>query len=168
MVLKCRHAEKPPGSYYDNRCMHGTTHTQDLRRYVERSVGLSALSLRIIAVMKRLPEAVLSDFLNDSRFRLALDDHVPGQGRAVWIACPKPGNGSRCVILKAHLADCPREFAHYVIAHELAHAHLRNGGWGDLEDPERAADALAARWGFKRPPRTIAKTAVDAFDETVP
>ena len=148
--------------------MHGNTHIQNLRRYVERSVGPGALAPRIVAVMERLPGAVLADFLNDPRFRLALDDHVPGQGRTVWIACPKPENGSRCVVLKGLLADCPEEFAQYVIAHELAHAHLRNGGWGDLEDPEQAADALAARWGFERPPRSMAKTAVAAIDDRVP
>ena len=35
-----------------------------------------------------------------------------------------------------------------LIAHELAHAHLRNGGYGAITDPEHAADALAAEWGF--------------------
>jgi hypothetical protein len=38
-----------------------------------------------------------------------------------------------------------------VIAHELAHAHLRNGGRHPEEDPEHAADSLAADWGFPRP-----------------
>ncbi len=148
--------------------MSGTSHNQDLRRYVERSVGRGALAPRIVAVMERLPEAVLADFFNDPRFRLALDDHVPGRGRTVWMASPRPGNGSRCVILKPLLADCPENFAYYVIAHELAHAHLRNGGWGAIKDPERAADALATRWGFSRPARTIAKTAVPASDAKEP
>ena len=68
------------------------------------------------------------------------------------MACPRPGsNGSRSVILKPRLAECEENFAHYVIAHELAHAYLRNGGWGNIEDPELAADALAAMWGFGRP-----------------
>ena len=127
-----------------------------IREYVERSVGSGALALRILAVMERLADAVVFDFLNDPLFRIALDDFVPGRGRIVWMACPKAGNGSRCVILKSRLADCPEDFAHYVIAHELAHAHLKNGGWEDIEDPEQAADALASRWGFKRPSRTNA------------
>jgi hypothetical protein len=38
-----------------------------------------------------------------------------------------------------------------VIAHELAHAHLRNQGRFPGDDPEHAADALAAGWGFPRP-----------------
>ena len=40
---------------------------------------------------------------------------------------------------------------YYVIAHEFAHAYLRNGGWGEILDREEAADALAAHWGFPRP-----------------
>jgi hypothetical protein len=128
---------------------------QSLRQYVERSVGSGALAIRVVSMMERLPEAVLFDFLNDPCFRLAVDDYVPGRGRSVWMACPLPGNGSRCVILKPLLADCPEEFAYYVIAHELAHAHLRNGGWGDLDDPEIAADALATQWGFSRPPNPM-------------
>jgi hypothetical protein len=140
-----------------DRDMIGTTPNQDLRQYVDRSVGPGALSMRVVAMMERLPEAVLFDFLKDPCFRLAVDDYVPGRGRSVWMACPMPGNGSRCVILKPLLADCPEDFAHYVIAHELAHAYLRNGGWGVLDDPEIAADALATHWGFSRPPSPMAK-----------
>src|SRR5687767_14566396 len=132
--------------------MSGTVHSQDLRRYVEQFIGLQVLAHRVVAVMERLPEAVLADFFNDPRFRLALDDFVPGGARTVWMAAPSVANGSRCVILKPLLAECPQDFAHYIIAHELAHAHLRNLGWGELRDPELAADALASHWGFTRPP----------------
>ena len=70
----------------------------------------------------------------------------------MWLTCPGTGgNGSRCVVLKRRLADCPEAFAHYVIAHELAHAYLRNGGWEEIDDPEAAADAVAASWGFPKP-----------------
>ena len=65
-------------------------------------------------------------------------------GGVVW-------KGSRSVVLKKRLCDCDENFAHYVIAHELAHAHLWNGPWGEITDPEHAADALAASWGFPRP-----------------
>jgi hypothetical protein len=131
--------------------MSCNTGKQDLQDYVERSLGAGALAARVLAVMERLPEAVFTGFLSDPLFRLALDDLVPRQGRTVWIACPTRGDGSRCVILKPRLADCDEDFAYYVIAHELAHAHLRNGGWGEIEDPELAADALATCWGFSRP-----------------
>jgi hypothetical protein len=68
------------------------------------------------------------------------------------MATPGPiGSGSRCVVLKPRLADCSEAFACYVIAHEFAHAFLRNGGWDAITDPEEAADALAASWGFERP-----------------
>ena len=132
--------------------MAGTKRNEEVQRYIEASVGAGPLADRVATVMSRLPEAVVADFLEDPRFRLSLDDLVEGRGRTVWMACPEPGgNGSRCVILKPRLATGPVDFAHYIIAHELAHAHLRNGGWGEIEDPEQAADALAAQWGFGRP-----------------
>ena len=130
--------------------------TTELRRifaaYLEPFAELAPLDERVLAVLRALPTAVQRDLLEDSRFRIALDDFVPNEGRTVWLACPAPGgNGSRCVVLKPRLADCPETFAHYVIAHELAHAYLRHGGWGDVADPEAAADALAASWGFPKP-----------------
>ena len=124
-----------------------------LRRYIEPFAEHEALAERVVTVLRALPDRVLRDFQDDPRFRLALDDCAPKKGRTVWLACPGPGgNGSRCVVLKRRLASCVEAFAHYVIAHELAHAHLRNGGWGEIEDAEAAADALAASWGFVRPP----------------
>lgn len=131
---------------------HANNSTQRLRQYVGRSIGLPTLARRVVSVLQGLPKRVLDDFLEDSRFRLAMDDFAPETGRRVWIASPGAGkNGSRCVVLKARLGDCPEDFAHYVIAHELAHAYLRNGGWESITDPERAADSLAGTWGFSRP-----------------
>lgn len=124
----------------------------DFAEFLEPFAALPSLQERLLAVLIALPSEVRTDFLSDSRFRIALDDFVPSEGRNVWLACPAPGgNGSRCVVLKPRLADCGREFALYVIAHELAHSYLRNGGWGDLADPEKSADALAASWGFDKP-----------------
>ncbi len=111
-----------------------------------------ALRQRVIAVLERLPELVQRDFHDDPRFRIALEKFVPGEGWSLWMASPGPvGSGSRCVVLRPKLADCPEAFAHYVIAHEFAHAHLHNGGWGEITDIEEAADALAASWGFLQP-----------------
>ena len=119
--------------------------------YLEPFSG--SLRQRVLKVLKALPSAVQDDFLSDHRFRLALDDVVPGTGRTVRFACPGPvGQGSRSVVLKPRLAKCSEAFACYVIAHEFAHAYLRNGGWGEITDVEMAADALAASWGFDRPP----------------
>lgn len=110
------------------------------------------MRLRVQSVLNSLPEAVQRDFLDDPRFRVTMENFVPGQGWTVWMASPGPvGNGSRCVVLRPRLADRSEAFACYVIAHEFAHAYLRNGSWGDIADPEDAADALAASWGFARP-----------------
>ena len=112
------------------------------------------LRSHILTVLSALPELVQRDFLDDPRFRVAIDTVVPGQGRTFWLPAPGPeGSSSRCVVLKPSLSRRPREFALYVIAHEFAHAYLRNGGWGEITDREEAADALAASWGFGRPHR---------------
>jgi hypothetical protein len=114
--------------------------------------GSERLRQRILLVLEALPEPVQRDFIDDPRFRVTLDTIVPGQGRTLLLAAPGPaGSSSRCVVLKPRLANCTEEFAHYVIAHEFAHAYLRNGGWGEITDVEEAADALAAAWGFERP-----------------
>ncbi|GAB5517360.1 MAG: hypothetical protein Rhob2KO_50850 [Rhodopirellula baltica] len=110
------------------------------------------LQERVLAVLRQLPEDVQADFLNDDRFRVEIDNYVPGVGWSFLMPAPGvDGNGSRCVILRSKLADATEGFAQYVIAHEFAHAFLRNGGWGEITDIEEAADALAASWGFTRP-----------------
>lgn len=109
------------------------------------------LQRRILHVLEALPKDVQADFLEDSRFRVDVDNFQPGRGWSFMMPAPGVGNqGSRCVILRTKLADASESFAHYVIAHEFAHAFLRNGGWGEITDIEEAADALAASWGFER------------------
>ena len=63
--------------------MTNTRTTGALHIYVERSVGKDPLVPRIVAVLKRLPRAVLEDRLEDSRFGLHMDDFVPGERRTV-------------------------------------------------------------------------------------
>jgi hypothetical protein len=110
------------------------------------------LQARIAAVLQALPESVQQDFIDDLSFRITLEDFTPGKGWRLFMACPTAcGQVSRCVVLRCKLNEMQREFIDYVIAHEFAHAFLRNGGWGEIRDIEHAADALAASWGFERP-----------------
>ncbi len=130
----------------------GTASIDSLLSHVEQFVNQEPIKTRLATVLGAMPQHVTRDLLEDPRFRIALDDFVPGRGRTVWLSCPAPGGrGSRCVVLKRRLGECSEAFAHYVIAHELAHAYLRNGPWGAIADPEQAADALASSWGFSRP-----------------
>ena len=116
-----------------------------------------SLRHRVLAVLRAIPNHVQRDFLDDPRFRITIDNYEPGKGWTLWMATPGPiGSGSRCVVLRLKLSNCSEAFAHYVIAHEFAHAFLRNGPWGDITDVEAAADALAATWGFCRPTSTTA------------
>ena len=108
------------------------------------------LTQRVLSVLTKLPSEVADDFIGDPSFVIALDDFVPGRGRKVWLPSPQQYR-SRCVVLKQRLSHCSEEFAIYIIAHELAHAYLDNGGWNEIDDPERAADALADHWGFPKP-----------------
>ena len=107
------------------------------------------------SVLEALPEHVQRDFLEDPRFGTAVDNYEPGKGWTLFIAAPgPPGQGSRRVVLRPKLEFASESFAKYIIAHEFAHAFLRNGGWGEITDVEEAADALAASWGFRKPDRS--------------
>ncbi len=119
---------------------------------LEAFVNDAPLRDRLSTVLHALPGEVLSDFLHDPRFRISRLEKRARSPHETILALPGPdGSSSRCVVLKARLAHCSESFGLYVIAHELAHAYLRNGSWGEIEDREDAADALAATWGFPRP-----------------
>lgn len=126
----------------------------DFTQYVSPFSDHPVLQQRVLHVLEALPANVQNDFLDDPRFRVEIDNFVPGVGWSFLMPPPGAGGqGSRCVILRSKLADLNEGFANYVIAHEFAHAFLHNGGWGEITDIEEAADALAASWGFERPPR---------------
>ena len=121
-------------------------------KYLEPFRDHQPLDQRILHVLNALPEDIQQDFLCDDRFQVVLDNYQRGKGWSLIMDLPSAdGQASRCVVLKPKLATCSEAFAWYVIAHEFAHAFLRNGGWGEIKDREEAADALAAHWGFSRP-----------------
>ncbi len=139
----------PNGSLKDK--LTDTMHSEHIfAAYLEPFNELEPLRLSVLKVLRRLPEVILQDFLDDSQFRVSLDDFEPEKGRTVIMPELGPDGSSRCVVLKPKLAFSPEPFALYIIAHEFAHAYLRNGGWGSITDREEAADALAEAWGFAR------------------
>jgi hypothetical protein len=102
-------------------------------------------------VLNRLPVAVLEDVMGEGG--IVLYDYDPGPGVVMHVPVNAPTRlgGARSVVLKRTLCRRSPGFVRWLIAHELAHAHLRNGGRWPGDDPEQAADALAAAWGFSRP-----------------
>ena len=124
---------------------------EQLSRWLDGFDLDDCLRRQVAGVFVRLPDHVRDDFLGDPGF--ALCDYEPRAGAmtVVPVASPRRNAAGRSVVLKRTLCRRPEAFVQYVIAHELAHAHLRNGGRWPGEDPERAADALAAEWGYPRP-----------------
>jgi hypothetical protein len=108
------------------------------------------LHAHVARVMTAVPDHVRADLMSDPGFRLA--DYEPGPGAAlIPVGEPRRNAAGRAVVLKRTLRRRPDGFVRWVIAHELAHAHLRNAGRWPGDDPEHAADVLAAAWGFPRP-----------------
>ena len=123
-----------------------------LSRFVERFIEHPALRERVFAVLQTLPQIVVQDILHDPRFTMVVYNPEEGQHTSFPIARPGVGDaGSRMIAWRISLAYAPLDFANYVIAHEFAHAYLRNRGRTHDEDPEDAADALAAEWGYDKP-----------------
>ena len=118
--------------------------------FVATFVQDESLKARIVRVFSQLPEAVQREFMDDPVFEIKIAD----QGRwstTVLLKPPEGRKGSRLIVLDSSLKHRALPFAHYVIAHEFAHAALRNRGRHPGEDPEHAADSLALAWGFVRP-----------------
>lgn len=109
------------------------------------------LHAHVLHVLRTMPASVREELLSDPAFILC--DYEPGAEPTMRVPMRAPGaaGGSRSVVLKRTLRRRPVAFVRWVIAHELAHAHLRNQGRWHGDDPERAADALAAAWGFPKP-----------------
>jgi len=110
------------------------------------------LHVHTAEVVASLPPKVREDFMGDPAFSMC--DYEPGPGVVfhVPVRFPAAERGpGRAVVLKRTLRSRPETFVRWVIAHELAHAHLRNAGRWPGDDPEHAADALAEGWGFPRP-----------------
>jgi hypothetical protein len=125
------------------------------------------LHVHAAEVLASLPPHVRDDLMGDPAFSMC--DYEPGPGVVVHVPVrfsarrlhedhkSAAAGAGRTVVLKRTLRTRHDSFVRWVIAHELAHAHLRNAGRWPGEDPERAADALAEDWGFPRPPHGWAR-----------
>jgi hypothetical protein len=117
-----------------------------------RGFGLDAfLHGHVARVLAAMPERVRADLVGDPAFLLSDYEPVVGLAQPVLVRMTASGGAGRSVVLKRSLRRRPEPFVRYVIAHEFAHAYLRNQGRWPGDDPEHAADALAAEWGFPRP-----------------
>jgi hypothetical protein len=104
-------------------------------------------------VLGQLPDEVRTDIMGDEGVVFYDYDPGPGVVMQVPVKIPGPAGASRSIVLKRTLCHRPPNFVHWLIAHEVAHAHLRNKGRWPGDDPELAADSLAGAWGFPRPSR---------------
>lgn len=129
--------------------------TTQRRETIDR--WLAAFSLdatirdHVAVVFSNLPEPVRTDLMDDGAFVVC--DFEPGPAVVFQVPMRFSGGGKpgRSIVLKRTIKRKPISFARWVIAHELAHAYLRHQGRSPGEDPEHAADLLAAEWGFPKP-----------------
>lgn len=105
----------------------------------------------VAIVFEQIPANVRDDLMADPNFNMC--DYEPGPGVVIQVPMrlSEPKRASRSVVLKRTLRNRSVQFVTWLIAHELAHAFLRHEGRQPGEDPEHAADALAADWGFPKP-----------------
>ena len=129
----------------------GGDHVDPVHDFIATFITDETLKERVLHVFSALPEDVQKEFMGDPAFVIGIYDTGRSEGARLVIPCPRPDRGSRLVTLECSLSTRARAFAHYVIAHEFAHALLWNRGRHPGEDPEIAADSVAAEWGFPRP-----------------
>jgi hypothetical protein len=120
-----------------------------LQSWLDRFSLDAVLLPHVAVVFGALPTAVRDDLVMDPAFVLC--DYEPGRMMNVPVGAPSRNRPGRSVVLKRTLRHRPEKFVRWLIAHEVAHAHLRHAGRWPGDDPEHAADALAAAWGFPKP-----------------
>ncbi len=132
-----------------------TNPSANLRDYVAARLRHPELIGRTVRVLSAMPADVRDALLADASFSLVEADTARDGWRFPLASPAGLGRPGRTVVLRVNrLTGADEAWACYIIAHELAHAVLLNEGRWCGEDPELAADALASRWGFRRPPGT--------------
>ncbi len=126
-------------------------HHSDIEQWLGRFRLDPFVHRHVAMVLALLPGDVRADLMDDPSFHLCDYEPQAGVPFQVPMRLPDRNRASRSVVLKRTLRNRSEPFTKWLIAHELAHAHLRHGGRTPGEDPEYAADALAAEWGFPKP-----------------
>lgn len=129
----------------------GEDHVNAVHDFIATFITDETPKERVLHVFSALPADVQEEFMKDPGFSIGIYDTGRSGGGQLLIPCPQAPRGSRLVTLESSVGTRARAFAHYVIAHEFAHALLWNRGRHPGEDPEIAADSVAAEWGFPRP-----------------
>jgi Zn-dependent protease with chaperone function len=109
----------------------------------------------VAAVFENLPDEVRVDLMDDPDFMVWDYDPGPQVVMNVPVRFSVGGKPGRSIVIKRTIKRRPIPFVRWVIAHELAHAYLRHGGRWPNDDPEHAADSLAADWGFPKPEKIV-------------
>lgn len=125
--------------------------TADIDRWLRPFALDERLHAHTAEVVASLPASVRDDLMSDPAFSMCDFEPAPGVVFHVPVRFGEQRKPARAVVLKRTLRARPVDFVRWVIAHELAHAHLRNAGRWPGDDPEHAADALAGDWGFPKP-----------------
>ena len=68
-------------------------HSDRLEHYLKAFESLPTLKSRVSQVLYALPNDVQQDFLDDSTFRVTLEDFEPGRGWTMFMDLPPTGNG---------------------------------------------------------------------------
>ena len=125
--------EKPPGAIL---CLN-----VDFKRYFE-SIALESDYLKIL-LFKTLLKIVHSGFRQDLSFGSVIEGNTFSGGAAEV-------TNNRCIQINSdRLKKYQENVAMALIAHELAHDHLKHfKNWKNNLENEQKADNLAKEWGF--------------------
>ena len=105
--------------------------------------GRNTIPNKVLKALSRLPKKVQFYLYNKRALIVCMGEEY---GVTQFIDIPKI-NKLPIIVLSQKLATMPEDVAIGIVAHEIAHAYIRDyGGYSDAN--EISADLLANEWGF--------------------